>query len=101
MRKKTKKRSSDLFKSVVSCWDCIASVADEVLYGALVEWYWRGKIKVRTQKPVQVLLCLPQPMRRLFTYRTRTSAVKGCWQTAWARQTKKEGKEQNGVAEEQ
>jgi hypothetical protein len=36
-KQKAKKRSSDLFKSAVNCWDYTASVADEASYGALVE----------------------------------------------------------------
>jgi hypothetical protein len=45
--------------------------------GATVEWNWQKKTEVLGEKPVPVPLC---PMTR---DRTRASAVRGRWLTAW------------------
>jgi hypothetical protein len=54
------------------------------VWGATVEWYWQGKTKELEEKPVPVLLCLPQIPHELTRERTRASAVRGRRLTAWA-----------------
>jgi hypothetical protein len=58
---------------------------DDILVSrATVEWYLQGKAEEPIDKPNPVQLCLPHVPHGLNRLRTRASASRGSWLTAWA-----------------
>ena len=73
-----------VFNDAVNCWDYMASVK-------MNEWVWSifgmimiGEDRNTRSKTCPNLLCPPQIPRGLAWNRTRASAVRGRWPTAWA-----------------
>jgi hypothetical protein len=52
-------------------------------YGAVVEWYWRGKTEVLGENPVSATLCQPQIPHKPAWDRSRPSATRCQQLTAW------------------
>jgi hypothetical protein len=61
-----------------------SSPDDMWVWRTTVDWYWQGKTEELGEKPVPLPLCPPQISSGLTRARSRASAVRGQWLTAWA-----------------